>query len=233
MSEKVSARDIFYSFFSNIRGVSNVPVSYPTYIETDASGAKSVFSMAPHFKSLHSIQLRGEIKKELKNSYTGQKINWHSNSGSSLGSLNTILGNLNTSAFIYCNYNNYSKDHDCKVIDYVRSINSVCDKKVIICIDSFGLIDNCLTVSESQNESNSLLNNLKQICKNRLNKCYNVGSTSSARYRVVLDLNAKSGLNTFTPQSQTTSNGSQTTTATTTTNVGQTTYSTTSNSGGY
>ena len=142
--------------------------------------------------------------------------------------MGSILSNLETATFIYCNYNNYSKDHDCKVIDYVRSINSNCDKNTIICIDSFGLIDNCLTVSDSQNESNSLLNKLKEICKNRLNKCYNVGSTSSARYRVILDLNAKSGLNTFTPQQQTTSNGTQTT------NQSQTTSSSTiNNSGGY
>jgi len=225
MTEKVSARNIYYSFFSNIRGVSNVPVSYPTYIETDASGANSVFSMAPHFKNLYSIQLKGEIKNELKNSYTGQKINWYSNSGSSLGSLGSILSNLETATFIYCNYNNYSKDHDCKVIDYVRSINSNCDKNTIICIDSFGLIDNCLTVSDSQNESNSLLNKLKEICKNRLNKCYNVGSTSNARYRVILDLNAKSGLNTFTPQQQTNNNGTQTT------NQSQSTTTTVNNSG--
>jgi len=190
MTEKVSARDIYYSFFSNVRGVSNVPVSYPTYIETDASGANSVFSMAPHFKNLFSIQLRGLVKEELKNSYTGQKINWYSNSGSSLGSLGSILSNLDTAAFIYCNYNNFSKDHDCKIIDYVRAINSRSIKNTIICIDSFGLIDNCLTVSESENESTTLFSNLKDICKERLKKSYIVGSTSNARYRVVLDLNA-------------------------------------------
>ena len=228
MTERVSARNIYYSFFSNVRGVSNVPVSYPTYIETDASGSRSVFSMAPHFKNLHSIQLRGNVKESLKNSYTGQKINWYSNSGSSLGSLSSIISNIKTAAFVYCNYNNFSKDHDCKVIDYVRAINSNSDKKTIICIDSFGLIDNCLTVSESENESNSLLNKLKEICKNRLNKCYNVGSTSSARYRVILDLNSKNGLNTFTPQQQTTNNGSQSTT-----NQSETTSSTINNSGGY
>lgn len=188
MTEKYNSRNISFSFFSNIRGVSNVPAEYPCYIETDASGAESVFSMAPHFKNLFSIQLKSSNKTTYENSYTGDKINWYSNGGSSLSSLNSIIGNLDQSCFVYMNYNNYGKDHDCNIINYVKSLNSRSKKKTLICIDSFGLIDGCATVSESMDESSVLFKMLKDICKNRLNKGYIVGSSSNPRYRVILDL---------------------------------------------
>lgn len=183
------SQDLDFNFFSKVKNLtSSLTDVYKTYVETDASGAKSVYRMAPHFKEVHSIQLNKKIKDELKNSYTGEKIHWYSNSGSSLSSLSSVCSRINYPTFFYLNYNNYSKNHDCLVMDYVKSITRNCKRQCIVCVDSFGLIDGCITVSETQNENNELKKKIVDSCGSRLTNNYNVGSISSGRYRLVLHL---------------------------------------------
>jgi len=181
------AQDLNYGFFSSVKN-ETTPLSklYNIYIETDASGASSIFGMAPHFKELHSIQLNKKIKKELTDNYTGEKIKWYSNRGSSLSALSTICPNIKSPAFFYLNYNNYHKDNDCLIDDYVKKIVSSCEQQSIVCIDSFGLINGCLTISDADNSV--LLEQIIESCGTRLSNNYTVGSTSNGRYRIVLHL---------------------------------------------
>jgi len=183
------ARNLSFHFYSSIRGVGMaVPNVYKSYIETDASGGTSVFRMAPHFQECHTIQLEENIKKELKENYTGDKVKWYSNSGSSLGALSNICSNLKNKAIFYLNYNNYSPNHDCLIQNYVKSIVSRSEEDSIIIIDSFGLINSCITVKEDENESDILREQIKESCGERLSNDYDVGSKSNGRYRVVFHL---------------------------------------------
>ena len=182
------ARGIYYSFFSKVKNIStSLPKIYKTYVETDASGASSIFRMSPHFKTLHSVQLNNSLKKTLENDYSGEKISWYTNSGSSLSALSNICSNVVDPVFFYMNYNNYNKDADCLIVDYISKIVSTCKEKNIICIDSFGLIDGCLTTSDSDNSA--LKEKIVKRCGSRLSDNYIVGSTSSGRYRLLLHLN--------------------------------------------
>lgn len=181
------ARDLNYSFFSSIKGLTQpLPSVYKCYIETDASGSKSVYSMAPHFKDIYSIQLHSKTAKKLIEENTGDKVRYYSNSGSSLSSLNSICGSLTNDACFYLNYNNYSQSSDCLVEKYVKSIVSRCKKKCIIIIDSFGLIDDCFNTMG--NHSEELRKKITDSCGSRLTNDYDVGSKSGGRYRVVLHL---------------------------------------------
>jgi hypothetical protein len=182
-----NARDLNYSFFSSIQGLTqSLPDLYKCYVETDASGSKSVYSMAPHFKDIYSIQLHSKTAKKLILENTGDKVKYYSNSGSSLSSLNSICGNLSNDTCFYMNYNNYSQSSDCLVEKYVRAVVSRCKKKCIIIIDSFGLIDECF--STMGNHSEELRKKITDSCGSRLTNDYDVGSKSGGRYRLVLHL---------------------------------------------
>ena len=165
-----------------------VPNVYKSYVETDASGATSVFRMAPHFEECYTVQLKEDIKKELKEKYSGEKIKWYSNSGSSLSALSGICSNLKNKAIFYLNYNNFTPDHDCLIENYVKSIVSRCKEDNIIIIDSFGLINSCITIKEDENESDVLEKKIKESCGVRLSNDYIVGSKSNGRYRLILHL---------------------------------------------
>lgn len=183
------SRNLSFHFFGSIRGIGMaVPNVYKSYIETDASGGTSVFRMAPHFEECYSVQLTSEIKKELKEKYSGKKVKWYSNTGSSLGALSSICSNLKTKALFYLNYNNYSPNHDCLIQNYVKSIVSRCEEDCIIIIDSFGLINSCITVKAEEEESDILEKNIKESCGKRLSNNYIVGSKSNGRYRLILHL---------------------------------------------
>ena len=184
------ARNLSFHFFGSVRGIGMaIPNVYKSYIETDASGGTSVFSMAPHFESCYTIQLKEEIKKELKEKYSGEKIQWYSNSGSSLGALSSICSNLKTKAVFYLNYNNFTPNHDCLIENYVKAIVSRCKEDNIIIIDSFGLINSCITIKQDENESDVLEKKIIDSCGKRLSNNYIVGSKSNGRYRLVLHLN--------------------------------------------
>lgn len=186
------AKNLNFSFFSSIKNLpGRLAETYKAYVETDASGGTTIFGMAPHFEELYSIQLNTDIKKVLIDEYTGKKIKWYSNSGSSLGSLSGICSQLKLNCFFYLNYNNYSPDNDCLIENYVRAIVSNCKFAAIVAIDSFGLINGCITIKDDETESGILQKRIKDSCGLRLSKSYIVGSTSSGRYRLVLHLDKK------------------------------------------
>ncbi len=182
------AQDLNYSFFSSIRGLTqSLPSIYKCYIETDASGAKSVYSMAPHFQEVHSIQLDSKTMAELKENNTGDKVKYYSNSGSSLSNITAISKRAGYDCCFYLNYNNYNQDADCLCQDYVSSIVSNCKRQVIIIIDSFGLINDCF--STNGNHTEELQERIENSCGSRLSNSYTVGSKAGGRYRLVLHLN--------------------------------------------
>ena len=182
-----------FSFFNKIKNLqSNLTDTYKCYVETDASGARTVHSLAPHFKEVHSVQLDANIKKILVEKQISDKIKYYSNSGSSLSALRTICKNVSHDPCFYLNYNNYSKDHDCLIQDYVSSISSNCKKQCIIIVDSFGLIDSCFKVSDDVNYYSELRKKIEERSGSRLTNSYTVDSTmNESRYRLVLHLKKK------------------------------------------
>jgi hypothetical protein len=182
-----AAQSLNFSFFSKIQGLSQtLPDIYKCYVETDASGSKNVYSLSPHFSEVHSVQLSSSMKKILVDEQIAEKVKYYSNTGSSLSALNAICGNVQYNTCFYLNYNNYNKDNDCLISDYVKKIVSKCKKDCIIIIDSFGLIDNCF--STMGNHTSELSDRIIKSCGTRLSRNYTVGSTSGGRYRFVLHL---------------------------------------------
>ncbi len=185
------SQNLNFSFFSSVKGLTqSLPSIYKCYIETDASGSKSVYSMAPHFEEIHSIQLQSKIMKKLQEENTGDKVKYYSNSGSSLSSLTSISKKADEyDCCFYFNYNNYSVDSDCLIQSYVTSVTTNCKKQCIIIIDSFGLIDGCFKTQGDH--SSELQTKIVKSVGSRLSNSYTVGSTSGGRHRLVLHLDKK------------------------------------------
>jgi hypothetical protein len=196
MAEKIDeyhvVQNLNFGFFNKIKNLkSSFTDVFKCYVETDASGAKTVHSLSPHFKEVHSVQLDSKVKEKLIENRISDKINYYSNSGSSLTALKNICKNVLYNPVFYFNYNNYSKDSDCLVQDYVSGINSVCKNQCIIIIDSFGLINNCFKVAEDISYVSELQKKIEGRCGKRLTNSYTVGATAGGRYRLVLHLDKK------------------------------------------
>jgi len=166
---------------------------YPVFIESGTFYGETTFSMEPHFRSVHTIEIKPEFHNSVKSRYRGNKVHFHL--GDSVSVLENLLPTVNDNALFFLDGHWSAGDtgrgvKDCPLIEELDVIMKSFKGRAVIIVDDRRLFGkgprfNNEVCNWEDISDKAILDTVRA----RLDTCYYLESNLDPNDRMIIHLN--------------------------------------------